>query len=492
MAMAMLFALMGPASAEVLDRTPDSGFADANCPVTSATPTDGAVGGWTKVDAPNGKPAFTGDFGSISSSGSTVTYALTPGYVMDICIKSGNEESGGGSVTYQVTGSGTLDAPGTPPKTVSHLSYRVFSRFTPEGSIAVTKTAAGAYETPVSWDLAKKVDTSSFSGAPGSVFTPTWTVDATKTVGASTGFTVTGTITVTNSSNMTATLDVSDSMAGAVIDCDAATAGDQTTVTLAPAAARGCAYSVSQTDASARTNTATATATSTVPAGHQAFLGTVSSDPTTIAWTETRTGDQSVTLADPRFSFTQVITETTQKTFTDNLSCPTDLTVYTDRQYTLDVTNTATLQGDVTDLERSASVVVTCRIPEVWKGETATGRGTDWAKSSNWFMFSHHAEMSAPGGIDLVAGQHHDAGQITSTRNGTTSITITLADGFRFASVSNNVKIQPLTSCDGKQSYVQPGQYSIKRTASGSSLTVAGLANTACYAIHVDVERQIS
>jgi hypothetical protein len=156
------------------------------------------------------------------------------------------------------------------------------------------------------------------------------------------------------------------------------------------------------------------------------------------------------------------------------------------------VTNTATLKGDVTDLERSATVDVTCRIPEVWQGETATGRGTDWTKNINWFMFSHYADMAAPGGIDLVAGQHHDAGQITTIRNGTTSITITLADGFRFASVINNVKIQPLTSCLANQAYVQPGQYSIKRTASGSSITVTGLANTACYAIHVDVERQIS
>ena len=77
-------------------------------------------------------------------------------------------------------------------------------------------------------------------------------------------------------------------------------------------------------------------------------------------------------------------------------------------------------------------------------------------------------------------------------RNGTTSITITLHAGFRFADASNNVKINPM-SCTTGQNYKQPGQFSVKRTASasGNTITVTGLTNTACYGIHVDVERSL-
>ena len=60
----------------------------------------------------------------------------------------------------------------------------------------------------------------------------------------------------------------------------------------------------------------------------------------------------------------------------------------------------------------------------------------------------------------------------------------------RFTAVAGNVKINPM-SCTTNQKYVQPGQFSVKTTASvvANTITVSGLAATACYGVHVDVQR---
>lgn len=135
--------------------------------------------------------------------------------------------------------------------------------------------------------------------------------------------------------------------------------------------------------------------------------------------------------------------------------------------------------------------------PLHWYGETATGQGLPWYLTrrapQNWFMYTQWSALSGGGTVNLIAGQHYDAGDITGTRGATansTTLVITLSSAFRFAAGTNNVKINPM-SCTTNQTYVQPGQFSVKRTAlvSANSITVSGLANTDCYGIHVDVER---
>jgi hypothetical protein len=143
--------------------------------------------------------------------------------------------------------------------------------------------------------------------------------------------------------------------------------------------------------------------------------------------------------------------------------------------------------------------------PPRFAGETATGAGFPWlwtqGAASNWFMYTPWVQTTvngvtkpgiSPSGVNLIAGQHYVAGRITGTRNGTTSITITLNAGFRFASVTGNVKINPM-SCTSNQPYKAPGKFTVQTTAAvaANSITVSGLANTACYGIHADVEREL-
>ena len=161
-------------------------------------------------------------------------------------------------------------------------------------------------------------------------------------------------------------------------------------------------------------------------------------------------------------------------------------------KYDNTATASATNHGNVSD-----NGDITCLIQ--WKGETATGQGFAWSATNgapaNWFMYTPWTAISSPNGANLIAGQFFTAGKITGTQGNSpnsTSITITLNAGFRFAGAAGNVKIHPM-SCTTNQNYVQPGGFSVHRTAavSANSITVSGLANAECYGLHVDVERAL-
>lgn len=178
----------------------------------------------------------------------------------------------------------------------------------------------------------------------------------------------------------------------------------------------------------------------------------------------------------------------------------------------------------------------------VYQGATATGGGYSWGLTSggtgNWFMYSPWSPTKFNGlalinnpflialdpstvntkpstvngvantatvtAVPLIAGQQYIVGAITATGGSTRTITIAFDPSAhaRFnVGLSNNVKIQPLTSCDPtKLTYIQPGQFSLKYTATNSSTsfvatgvpsTVSGKA-VVCYGIHVDVERALA
>lgn len=168
------------------------------------------------------------------------------------------------------------------------------------------------------------------------------------------------------------------------------------------------------------------------------------------------------------------------------------------------VRNIASFASNDTRLTGSDDHTVTlvCR-----GGETATGAGYQWSATngapSTWFMYTPWSATNiSPWGrigistsAPLIAGQHHVAGTITGTRTSaanSTSITIALNTGWGFADALEQVKIHPMSSCSAKQAYVSPGQFSRKVTPTAAEraagrITVSGLANTACYGIHVDV-----
>ena len=63
--------------------------------------------------------------------------------------------------------------------------------------------------------------------------------------------------------------------------------------------------------------------------------------------------------------------------------------------------------------------------------ETATGNGMRYTGTSNWFMVTKFTTPTVPP-VNLIAGQQYDAGDITFTRNGTTTIKITLHEWLPF------------------------------------------------------------
>jgi hypothetical protein len=314
-------------------------------------------------------------------------------------------------------------------------------------ALTATKTATGSYDRKITWDLTKTVTPPGpFNGKPGDSFNANWNVNATKNV-VDNNHKVTGDITISNPSAIAQNFSVSDLLddgTAASVDCDTSTPGLQTTGMVPAGGNVVCGYTAST--AKATLNTATVKA-----AGNSDVTATAP-----VSYTANVIGDTSVTLADERFSFSQLISGSTPKTFPEKFKCPTDRAAYdANHLYTQTFTNTATLKGLNTNLERSASVTLNCTYP--WQGETATGAGTRYPGTSNWFMYTAFTTNT----VNLIAGQNIDAGDITMTRyGGNTYITVTLASGFRFANVKENLKIQDFANAPTK--YLEPGQFKHK------------------------------
>lgn len=363
----------------------------------------------------------------------------------------------------------------------------------PDGgaTLTATKTAAGTYDRTVGWTLAKTVTPASHTGTAGQTAgSSTWTVTATKsqTLG---NYRVTGTITVGNPGSVPVTFAVADQLddgTTATVTCPG--------YTVAAGGSVSCTYTASPPNGSATRNTATISVVS--PAGVQ---GTTASAP--VSFTANLIGDDSVTLADPRFASTQVISASKTVTFPESFPCPGDAAKYdASGTYTRTETNTATLTGASTSLSRNASVQVTCtRV--MWSDETATGAGTRYPNTANWFMYTPYTTSK----VDLIAGQKYDAGDIYMSRSGsTTTIRIVMQNGFRWADVAENLKIQPFDSAP--TGFVTPGSFLYKFTTlsqlaktPGTTVTYSASTNTVIvtmpgtsakfYGIHGDVRRPL-
>jgi hypothetical protein len=348
-------------------------------------------------------------------------------------------------------------------------------------ALTAKKTANGSFDRTITWGLNKTVGPqSTFSGLAGDSFNATWSVNATKSV-VDGNYKVTGTITVTNPSSIAQTFNASDKLDDgtvASVDCSSAT-GDQASATVPAGGSVTCTYTAATAKATQNTATVSAPGNKDVTANAQ------------VSYTPKVIGDNSVTLADPRFSYSQLISGNTAKTFPETFKCPTDRAAYNSSYlYTKTFTNTATLKGLNTNLSKSATVTLNCRYP--WQSETATGFGTRYPGTSNWFMYTAYTTNK----VDLIAGQNYDAGDIYMTRSGSyTYVKVTLASGFRWANMRENLKIQPFAKAP--TSYVQPGNFKYKFTVTPqSTVTYTAKVPNATplplyYGIHADVERYV-
>jgi hypothetical protein len=367
---------------------------------------------------------------------------------------------------------------------ISHVSFCFVAGPEP---LQISKTADGTATRNVSWALAKTVDPDSHVGVPGQpAGTSTWKIVATKTV---TGphHKVTGTITVKNPNGFAVPVEVTDSLGP--VDCDPVAAGNQGSGTVPAKTVSGfgtltCTYTLD-----VATRVATNTASVVVDPYFTPELPPTHPVTKPVAWTDVTNGDDEVVVTDPRLTppFPQTISDSTTWEIPETFSCPPSSYEYVNGALHFTETNTATLTGPHTGpIVRSASVDIHCA--DRWKGETATGQGPLYPSSANWFMYTPYSAAK----VDLIAGQHYDAGDITMVRNGaTTAITIKLHAGFRFAGVSANVKIQDFASAP--TAYVSPGKFKHKVTVNQATNEITVTVPTAdFYGIHCDVERLVS
>jgi len=138
--------------------------------------------------------------------------------------------------------------------------------------------------------------------------------------------------------------------------------------------------------------------------------------------------------------------------------------------------------------------------PECYADETAWAAGTRYVKKGNWAMFV--AYPGADGTVDLIAGQHHLAGEVTFSGSvgGVVTITIELFDGWRFALspvgeengfpiYDNNIKVQDYAGTPPAKNPA-PGQFLWKTVAEGQVGEIEVPLNN-IYGVHVDVERLV-
>ena len=127
---------------------------------------------------------------------------------------------------------------------------------------------------------------------------------------------------------------------------------------------------------------------------------------------------------------------------------------------------------------------------ECWKDETAWAYGPRYTSRGNWATYTPYVPNST---VTLYAGQNMNAGTVhfSAVSDGEVTITITLASGWRFAPVPENVKIQDYaTAPSGNPS---PGRFKWKGTAdSGSNTFSIKVRENAYYGVHVDVEQRVA
>jgi uncharacterized cupin superfamily protein len=381
-----------------------------------------------------------------------------------------------GKHSYSVKNTATLT--GTPPLNLTADATVDVDCTLP--ALTATKTAKGTYDRNITWDLKKSVNPASHSGLAGDSFTSTWKVDATKTV-VENNYKVTGNIVVTNPSAIAQTFNVTDKLddpagTAAEVDCDPVAGGSQVSAKVDPGKSVTCKYTASAQGATL--NTATVSAP-----GNNDSTATAA-----VSYSPIVKGYEQLTLSDPRLGYSQVISDTTSFSKNETFKCSSDPTKYTNYSRTDNYQNIATLGTGATTLySAKADVTVTCKYP--WRGETATGAGTRYPGTSNWFMYTAYQTTK----VDLIAGQYYDAGDIYMTRSGgNTYIKVTLASGFRFANVAQNLKIQDFAKAPAK--YVQPGNFKYKfSVAQGTNTYTAKIPGDTAkfYGIHADVERYV-
>jgi len=128
---------------------------------------------------------------------------------------------------------------------------------------------------------------------------------------------------------------------------------------------------------------------------------------------------------------------------------------------------------------------------ECWDDETAWAEGSRYVSKGNWAMYVPYDDTGMT--VDILAGQTLKAGTATFSApvDGEVTITINLNDGFRFAAVDENIKVQDYDQApSGNPS---PGLFAYKNTVGVDikSYTITVPENN-FYGVHLDVQHRVS
>jgi uncharacterized repeat protein (TIGR01451 family) len=284
-----LFATLAIAAAASANHWPDyNGSADSH-ELVAGNPElceQGAGGTSFRIDGsqlaagqeyPAGNPVVR--ITAVDVDGGTLSWALVDGvlnqYDMAVVVMKGGDNAE--VYHYDSSGAGVDDSDSgitTPindngaapdrPYGISHVDFCLDPKSdTGVDRLVVTKTASTSWEKVYTWSVDKSVDKNHLEMKTGSTGSVQWKVDVTQTGSTARNAVVSGTITVQNPNGTAVSgVSVSDALSGAVVDCDSATAGAQSTGLTAPAnGSIECSYSAGVATADGGTNTATATGT---------------------------------------------------------------------------------------------------------------------------------------------------------------------------------------------------------------------------------------
>ncbi len=137
---------------------------------------------------------------------------------------------------------------------------------------------------------------------------------------------------------------------------------------------------------------------------------------------------------------------------------------------------------------------------ECFADETAWGAGSRYVSRGNWATYTSYS--SAEKTVTLSAGQTMDAGDVAffAPSGNLVTITVTLADGWRFALVpvgenedmspiyDNNLKVQDYASKPSGNPV--PGLFQWKKVCDGSVCEIEVPRNK-FYGVHADLERAV-
>jgi hypothetical protein len=357
--------------------------------------------------------------------------------------------------------------------------------------LTVEKSANGAVTRTFGWTHTKSGDPTSSSGGPGSVHNWGWLLDSTRDGGTLSGWAVSGTAVLVNSSTlvpMTIT-SLTDSIAGATFtNCDVPLdipADDSVT----------CDYTATGA-ANVLSNTTSAAGYYTIPPGYRNAGRQVpvsGNDTATFTYTEAEAA-ASAQLVDVYLGMNETLHGTNAQSLPGTYSCPAATSnLYINGTYTKIIQNESSLTPDGgTALRGSATVTISCTVPQL-QAETA------WAANghvplqlrynpdggSNWATYVQYEGAKA---TTLFAGRTIPVGTVhfSAASSKKVTITVTMNSEWAFGAVEETLKMQGYSKAPSGNP--NPGSFEHKKTCDEGSKTCSIVVpKNNFYGVHVEV-----